>query len=73
MEYIVSIKEDDPMGGTVIVQRTVVYTDSELAAKVQGAEMLGVDQERVTVTPMSAAAPNPNLFRNAKPPDLPKE
>jgi hypothetical protein len=73
MEYIVSIKEDDPLGGTVIVQRTVVYTESELQAKVQGAEMLGVGQERVTVTPMGPSAVNPNLFRNAKAPDLPSE
>ena len=71
-EYIVSLKEEDPMGGSIIVQRTVVYTDSEIAAKAQGAELLGVDQGRVTVTPMSAAPVNPNLFRNAKPPELPE-
>jgi hypothetical protein len=71
MEYIVSIKETDALGQTIIKQRTVVYVDSELQAKVAGAELLGVDQSRVTVTNMSGAAVNPNVFNNAKAPDLP--
>ena len=72
MEYIVSVKETDALGQTIIKQRTVVYADTELEAKADGAQQMGVDQDRVTVTNMGSVAVNPNLFACAKPPDLPK-
>ena len=68
MEYVVSVKETDALGQTLISQRTVVYTDSELEAKVTGAEQLGVDQSRVTVTAMGVANVSPNLFEGARRP-----
>lgn len=71
-EYVVTHKGVDATGQTVILDRTVVYTDTELQAKVIGAEMLGISENLLTVTDMSGAPTNPNIFRNAQPPDLPK-
>ena len=49
-QFIVSVKETDALGQTFIKERTVVYTTTELEAKVQGAAMLGVPQEAVVAT-----------------------
>ncbi len=64
MQFIVSVKEVDAVGQTVISQRTVVYADSELEAKVQGATMMGVDQSLVTVTALgdTGMAPNSRVY-----------
>ena len=60
MQFIVSVKDVDASGQTVIKDRTVIYSDTELEAKVAGAAQLGVDQSLVTVTvlgdPMTADA-----------------
>ncbi len=60
MQYIVSVKDVDALGQTIISQRTVVYADSELEAKVQGATMMGVNQSVVTVTALSDTGLAPN-------------
>ncbi len=49
-QYDVTIKETDAKGQVYIKGRTVVYADTELEAKVQGAAMLGVPQTSVIVT-----------------------
>ena len=59
-QFIVSVKEIDAQGQTFITGRTVVYTTTELEAKVQGAKMLGVSASTVTVTPMSNTGMNPD-------------
>jgi len=50
MQFIVSVKDVDASGQTIIKSRTVIYTDTELEAKVAGAAQMGVDQSLVTVT-----------------------
>jgi len=54
MQYVVTVKGVDATGQTIIKKRTVVYVDSELEAKVAGAEQLGVPQDTVVVTELGA-------------------
>jgi len=50
MQFIVTVKTTDATGQTIIKDRTVIYTNTELEARVAGAAQLGVSQDAVTVT-----------------------